>query len=190
MSGREGLQLFDIRNKKSTFLSNKVHQSMAISRDRRFVLTSECDEQGSDALIGCKVVRIDLESNDRTVLASFGDGDAIALDPTDQILLTGSVRDGLLRVGRLSGEEPHILFGGGPSVGFSPDGSWIASKSGDGKIRLIPMPDLSRHTLPHDQFLAKLKTFTNLRVVSDPNSSTGWKLEVGPFPGWQEVPGW
>jgi len=54
-------------------------------------------------------------------------------------------------------------------------------------------PDLSKpapHTLPHDQFLAKLKSFTNLRAVPDSNSSTGWKLETGPFPGWEKVPGW
>jgi hypothetical protein len=41
------------------------------------------------------------------------------------------------------------------------------------KIRLTPMPDLSKpapHTLPHDQFIAKLKSFTNLRVVPDSNS--------------------
>ena len=55
------------------------------------------------------------------------------------------------------------------------------------------MPDLSKpapHTLPHDQFIAKLKSFTNLRVLPDPNSSTGWKLEVGPFPGWEKIPSW
>ena len=38
--------------------------------------------------------------------------------------------------------------------------------------------------------LAKLRSLTNLRVVEDPDSLSGWKLEVGPFPGWQEVPSW
>ncbi len=50
------------------------------------------------------------------------------------------------------------------------------------------MPDLSKpplHTLPHDELIAKLKTLTNLRVVRDPESATGWKIEVGPFPGWE-----
>ena len=41
-----------------------------------------------------------------------------------------------------------------------------------------------------DQFLAKLKSFTNLRVVADKQSSTGWKLEAGSFPGWENVPSW
>jgi len=55
------------------------------------------------------------------------------------------------------------------------------------------MPDLSKpplHTLPHDELIAKLKTLTNLRVVRDEESATGWKLEVGPFPGWETVPTW
>ena len=75
---------------------------------------------------------------------------------------------------------------------MSPDGRWIASGE-DGTLRLWPMPDLSKpplHTLPHDELIAKLKSLTNLRVVRDEDSSTGWKVEVGPFPGWAEVPEW
>jgi hypothetical protein len=26
--------------------------------------------------------------------------------------------------------------------------------------------------------------------VRDPDSDTGWKIEIGPFPGWREVPTW
>ena len=55
------------------------------------------------------------------------------------------------------------------------------------------MPDLSKpplHTLPHDEFIAKLKTLTNLRVVRDEGSSTGWKVSHDPFPGWKTVPRW
>ena len=40
------------------------------------------------------------------------------------------------------------------------------------------------------ELLAKLDALTNLRLVSDPSSSTGWKLDVGPFLGWKEVPTW
>ena len=55
------------------------------------------------------------------------------------------------------------------------------------------MPDLTKpplHTLPHDELLAKLKSLTNLRAVRDPASDTGWKIEIGPFPGWDTVPEW
>jgi hypothetical protein len=38
--------------------------------------------------------------------------------------------------------------------------------------------------------MARLRAMTNLRVVEDPTSLTGYKVEVGPFPGWKEVPCW
>jgi hypothetical protein len=55
------------------------------------------------------------------------------------------------------------------------------------------MPDLSKpplHTLPRNELISKLKTLTNLRVVRDDESSTGWSVEAGPFPGWETVPSW
>jgi len=46
------------------------------------------------------------------------------------------------------------------------------------------------HTLPHADLLAKLKSLTNLRVVRESESSSGWKVELGPFPCWRTVPTW
>ena len=63
----------------------------------------------------------------------------------------------------------------------------------EAEIRLWPMPDLDRpafHTLPHGELLRRLHDLTNLRVVEDTDASTGWKVEIGPFPGWEEVPTW
>jgi WD40 repeat protein len=120
---------------------------------------------------------------------------SFAVDASGTILVTGST-DGVVRVGPLSGEEPHLHHGHSAtviSVAVSPDGRWIASGSDDGTLRLWPMPDLSRpplHTLPHDELIAKLKSLTNLRAVRDPDSDTGWTIEVGPFPGWATVPEW
>ena len=44
------------------------------------------------------------------------------------------------------------------------------------------------HTLPRDELLAKLRSLTNLRAVRDAKSATGWSIELGPFPGWKNVP--
>jgi hypothetical protein len=55
------------------------------------------------------------------------------------------------------------------------------------------MPDLSKppfHTLPYDESMAKLHAQTNLRVVEDASAATGYKLDIGPFPGWEDVPTW
>ena len=119
-----------------------------------------------------------------------------AIHPSGRWIATGGYRDRLVRVGPASGEEPHLLFGHERTitkVAFSPDSKWIASGGYDGFVFLWPMPDLSEpplHSLPREELLAKLKTLTNLRVVRDEDSPTGWKVEVGPFPGWETVPTW
>ena len=139
---------------------------------------------------------LDLDSGVVTSLDKFGnDVSSLALDPTGTIAITGD-RDGEVRVGPVTGEEPHLLLGHETMVwalAIDPLGRWIASGSEDTTIRLWPMPDLSKpplHTLPREELIAKLKTLTNLRVVRDEDSPTGWKLEVGPFPGWETVPTW
>jgi WD40 repeat protein len=116
------------------------------------------------------------------------------LSPSGRVIVTGD-HDGVVRVGPVSGEEPHLLLGHqGPvkSLAVSPDELWIASSS-DESISIWPMPDVTRpplHTLPHDELMARLDALTNLRVVRDPSSPTGWSEEIGPFPGWKEVPRW
>jgi WD40 repeat protein len=112
------------------------------------------------------------------------------------VIVTGD-NDGVVRVGPATGEEPHLRSGGHTgqvtAVAVSPDSRWVASVSDGGSFNLWPMPDVTRpplHTLPHAELMAKLEALTNLRVVRDPTSSTGWKLEVGPFPGWKDVPTW
>jgi hypothetical protein len=79
------------------------------------------------------------------------------------------------------------------AVDLDPLDRWIASGANDSTARLQPMRDLSKpplHTLPREELIAKLKILTNLRVVRDEESPTGWKLTVGPFPGWETVPTW
>jgi WD40 repeat protein len=117
-----------------------------------------------------------------------------AFDPSGRIVVSGGI-DGAVRAGPVTGEEPHLLLGHSTwvtAVAVSPDGRWIASVSDDG-LSLWPMPDVTKpplHTLRHAELLTKLDAPTNLRVVREPTSSTGWKLDVGPFPGWKDVPTW
>jgi WD40 repeat protein len=159
---------------------------------RRVVLVEK--EDPSD-LFG-NVVLLELDLGTVTPLDRFGvDVTAIALDPTGTVAATGD-RDGEVRVGQVARGEPHLFLGhesGVERVAIDPLGRWIASGGYDGTVRLWPMPDLSKpplHTLPRSELIAKLKTLTNLRVVRDEESATGWKLEVGPFPGWETVPEW
>jgi len=119
----------------------------------------------------------------------------VAFDATGNYIVTGGFDDGVVRIGPVTGEEPHLLLGEmGPvrALAVSSDGRWVAAMDGAG-VRLWPMPDMTKpplHTLPHQELLAKLDSLTNLRVVPDPSSATGWKLDVGPFPGWKDVPTW
>jgi WD40 repeat protein len=139
-----------------------------------------------------------VEAGTARALPAFGDcvtPFALALDLSGRVAAAGD-RSGLVRVGRVDGGEPHVLIGhagGVQRVAISPDLRWVASSGEDDTLRLWPMPDLDEpplHTLPHDELLAKLKSLTNLRAVRDPESPTGWTIELGPFPGWRDVPIW
>jgi WD40 repeat protein/DNA-binding winged helix-turn-helix (wHTH) protein len=142
----------------------------------------------------------DLGSGVSRELTKFGDCGAwsryaIALDPSGSVAAIGSV-DGIVRVGSLPDGEPHLLVGhkgAVDSVAISPDLRWVATTGEDDTLRLWPLPDLSRpplHTLPHDELLAKLRSLTNLRVIRDPSSAIGWKVDVDTFPGWRNLPVW
>ena len=118
----------------------------------------------------------------------------VAVDAAGRFVVTGDA-NGAVRVGTLAGEEPHLLLGhAGPvnQVAISPDARWIASASGS-EIRLWRMPDVSRppfHALPYEELMARLRALTNLQVVEDAQAPMGYRLEVGPFPGWRDVPSW
>ena len=141
----------------------------------------------------------DLDTNESHELASHSGpntGGFCGFDPGRELVISSDFF-GTVRVGPVTGEEPHLLTGNGRGyvrvVAVAPDGRWIATGGNDGTIRLWPMPDFSKpplHTLPRDELIAKLKTLTNFRAVRDPTSSLGWEIEFAPFPGWETVPTW
>jgi WD40 repeat protein len=141
------------------------------------------------------VMVTDLASGETRTLASHGqEVMSIGIDRAGTVVASGDA-GGVIRVGPITGEEPHLLLGSADEIrdlAIDPKGRWIASVSGT-TLRLWPMPDLSKpplHTLPREELIAKLKTLTNLRVVRDPESATGWTLTHDPFPGWETVPTW
>jgi WD40 repeat protein len=188
----KGVRRWDINTGESSMLHEGDFQEYSASGDgRRLLLLTGSTYTGRGS-----VIFVDLESNAVAALETHGaDVVAVKLDVTGKIAVTAS-SDGAIRVGRVDGAEPYVLIGHENSVtalAIDPLGRWIASGSKDTTVRLWPMPDLSKpplHTLPHDELIAKLKTLTNVRVVRDEESPTGWKITHDPFPGWETVPTW
>ena len=117
----------------------------------------------------------------------------IALSTSGTHVITGD-NTGPVRVRPVEGGPEHLLLGHEGmvfEVKVSPDGRWIASAGMDGTVRLWPMPEGPPfHRLPYQQMLDRIRQLTNLRVVEDATSTTGYRLEAGPFPGWETVPTW
>jgi WD40 repeat protein len=172
------------------------HAAMALGPDGRTALVVE-GSVAKDAEGWGPVKIVDLITGGSRALPAYGEplGSAIALDPSGSVAATGD-REGIVRVGRLAGGEPHLLVGHeGPisAVAISPDLRWVASTGDDETLRLWPMPDLDEsplHAWPRDELIATLETLTNIRVVPDPGSDQGWTVELDPFPGWEEFPAW
>jgi len=192
-ASESGLLRWDVATGERELLFEGFVIRFSAAADGRRVVMVESENASDD---WGRAVHLDLESGAVTRLDRFGDDvKSVAVDTTGAVVVTGD-HDGELRVGPLTGEEPHLFIGHEGTiwvVAVDPRGHWVASGGADATVRLWPMPDLSKpplHTLRREELIAKLKTLTNLRVVRDQDSPTGWKLEVGPFPGWATVPEW
>jgi WD40 repeat protein/DNA-binding winged helix-turn-helix (wHTH) protein len=196
LSGTEGgLCLWDLETGTSELLyEGKVHYFAASATSGRVLLIdTPADKDRAD---GGDAVLLDPTTGAVNRIDKHGSSvRAVAIDSTGELVVTGSL-DGSIRVGKASGGEPHLLLGHDGSVrqlALDPAGRWIASGGTDGTVRLWPMPDLDAtpfHTLPRDELIAKLETLTNLRAVRDEEAASGWKIDIGPFPGWETVPSW
>jgi serine/threonine protein kinase/WD40 repeat protein len=142
-----------------------------------------------------EVTVYDLEKNISWPIRSHGNrAYSVAFDSEGKTLVTGDI-DGVLRVGPITGEAPHLLIGDEDrvdDVAVHPGGEWIASTDYSRPvIRLWPMPKGKPfHTLPYEDFLSRLRALTNMRIVKDENSTTGYSSTLAPFPGWEKVPTW
>jgi WD40 repeat protein len=191
--GTSGVRVWDLESGRSQEIrpcAEKSWRRLAVSRDGRILLVTESNPDTRVSTLGVH----DLAAGSYKDIASHGNRLAVvALDPTGTIAVTGDL-DGVVRVGPITGEEPHLLFGHEhqvSSVAVSPDSRWIASASQDGTIRLWPMPEgTPLHALPYEEILERLRSLTNLRVVADEGSDTDYRMKIGPFPGWKALLEW
>jgi WD40 repeat protein len=196
-AGDGGIKRWDLESGKSTTFLGGVGRwaALAASGDGRRVAAVVGRQDGEFvSVIDAEIILFDMETGTRRSLPTHGARltHAVALDATGERLVTGDA-SGAVSVRGATGQEPHLLLGhDGPvtDVAIASDGRWVVSASG-AEIRLWPMPDVSKpplHTLPYAELMVKLRALTNLQVVEDRASATGYKLQVGPFPGWKDVP--
>ena len=140
---------------------------------------------------------VDTETGEQTSMDLPAGQTVLGAGPSGTITITCNAAGEIL-VGPIGSTVRHHLLGHQGFVRLavaSPDGQWVASAGEDGTLRLWPMPDFTRPPLgdlPHGELIQALRALTNLRVVPDDESSTGYmvKADMEVFRGWETVPAW
>ncbi len=171
--------------------NNHPVASIAISRDGRYLAVARLSTMNFFEIKNAtsKLILYDLELNKTASISSHGNRvRCVALGLDGSTLVTGDL-DGIVRVGPISGESPHLLLGHSTSVGdvvFHPGGEWIASTESDAVVRLWRMPQgKPLASLSYNEFLNYLRDQTNVRVVADKGSLGGYRIHKQPFYGWK-----
>ncbi len=123
--------------------------ALALSPDgRQLLVLAGRDPLG---LLFEELILFDLAAHTSRRITTHGERLFVAaFDPSGRFIVTGD-HDGIVRVGPVTGEEPHLLLGHHSmveSLAVSPDGRWIATATEEG-LYLWPMPDMARTAAPH-----------------------------------------
>ena len=169
---------------------------IAVSNDGRYIAAVTSSAKNVFELPGAnsELLLYNLKSGESTPISSHGNRVfCVAFDPGATRLVTGDI-DGIVRVGPITGETPHLLLGHSNTVKdvvVHPGGQWIASTEFDSVVRLCQMPEGEPlETLPQNEFLNHLRAQTNVRVVADKDSPSGYRIQYQPFSGWKPIARW
>jgi WD40 repeat protein len=188
--GPAGVRVWDLQSGNSNLILKGAAVLARPSPDGRYLLVFRGEVRPGGA-VGTAFVH-DLRDNRSWDLTSHGTQITnLAWHPSGTQVVTSSL-DGIVRVGPLTGEEPHLLIGHEAAVWdleVEPNGRLIVSAGNDGTVRMWPVPEgRPLHTLPHRELLEHLRSLTNVRVVSDIQSPGGYRLTFEPFSGWNRTP--
>ncbi len=199
IEGRKGrIRQWNLADGSSALLtSERVGLSYGVAtRDGRMVLVRHSADTTAWNAGTWDLTCYDLKSHTSRAITAHGNRVTIvALDSAGTFVATAD-QDGVTRVGPVSGGEPHLLvapakFNPG-ALEISPDGHWVATSNiSSPNVYLWRRPEgRPLQTLPHEEFLERLRALTHFRAVPDGHSPTGYRLDEAPYHGWEKAPTW